>query len=100
MPRKTRIQISSPSPTIISPNMELTDEQREEARQCLAKKITLQQSLRTPNLDQANFLEETKISLSNFYLDWMKKFGDQYTTLDSVQKEEVFRFYTIITKSR
>ena len=78
--------------------MELSDDQRENARQCLAKKIALQHSLRTSNLDKANLLDETKISLSNFYLDWMKKFGDFYKTLDSVQKEEVFRFYNIITK--
>ena len=80
--------------------MELTDDQRENARQLLAKKITLQQSLRSSNLDQADLLEQTKVSLSNFYMDWMKKFGDQYATLDPLQKEEVFRFYTIITKPR
>lgn len=80
--------------------MELTKTQRENAIQILEKKISFQQSLKASSLDNANPLDQTKIVLSNFYLNWMKNFGDLYDSLNPHQKEEVFRFYTaVITAS-
>jgi hypothetical protein len=76
--------------------MDLTDEQRAIAIQRLTEKIAFQQSLLPADASKAGILDQTKITVLNFYMDWIKKFGIQYQTLDTAQKADARRFFDIV----